>query len=464
MTTYNNSTIENKTELDRFKTDIDFIGYLVKNDGYQVDNSISSNSTTGLVNESSGSKIFIKTLNNGHQIFSDKKAPLDSGKTGGSIIDYLQSYKKLNLGEIRKELRPYLTSGIPSVSYSQITNRVKKELPVMSEEYFKFMPIRNTTYLNSRGISDETIKHPTFEGRIGEKQIKSATKDTFYNSTVFPMYENISNKITGLEVKNEFYSGSYAGSNKTTGFWKSNAPSGAEKPTAFIGEAPIDHLAHFQMHNKGNKQNLIYYATNGEIGGDSERLKVMKNYFEPRDNQFAGYKLGNDNDAAGVRFNINLIGNINLKDTDIRISIKAEADQNFAKITVVSDDLSKIEKFKQDANKENNKLKLTTDQNMQYRNFQITQTEDGKHKLTFLMNNRKDNLLPIEELSKKHRNSPFVIERSVEKDFTKDLEVKLGIVRTEVEYSKNDSGKSLTYSVWKKEPKTQDKNSPGMER
>lgn len=460
-----NNFIESQNELERFKTDIDLVGFLMNKEGYTVDQKSTSSKTTALVNDNTGSKIFVRTLENGQQVFADWKAPIEAKAKGGSIIDYVKNYKGIdNLGEVRKLLRPELNSGEFKVTYSQIQNRkINKDVPTISAEHFSFNPVRNSNYLNSRGITNETIHSPTFAGRVGEKTIKPETSDKTYNTTVFPMYERLTEKVVGLEVKNEFYTGSLVNSNKKEGFWKSNVPANEEKPTAFILEAPIDAMSHYELKNKGNKEGLIYYATNGEIGGDSDRIKILSEYFEKRDSKFAGFKLGNDNDAAGVRFNINLIGNINLKESDINVKISADADKHYARITVISDNPDKLKSFEKDANAINNKLDLTTDFNMQYRNFNTVKTDDGKHKLTFLMNNRYSNLLPIEGLAIKHRNSPFQIERAVEKDFSKDLEKMKGIERTEVSYE-NKGGKTQSYSVWKKADDKKDKGFEGLER
>jgi len=466
MAQFNNSSMEAQNELQRFKTDIDLVSFLTKKEGYKVDPKITSNATTGLVNEETGSKIFVKVLTNNEQIFSDKKAPLGTGTSqGGSIIDYVKNYKNIsNLGEVRKLLRQELNNGNLGVPYSQMENRPKrKEIPAFSQDYFSFTPILKSSYLNSRGISNETINSPAFSGRLGEKIIKSSNADKTYTSTVFPMYEKLTEKIVGLEVKNEFYSGSYNHSNKKESFWKSNPPTNADGVKVFIGESPIDALSHFQLKNKDNKLGLLYISTLGEVGGDSDRLKILTDYLEKRDNKISGYILGNDNDAAGVRYNINIIGNANVKESDISIKVVAEADQHYAKITVISDDPKKLNLFEKDANKENNQLSLTSDHNMQYRNFNTVQQPDGKYKLTFLMNNRYDNLVPIEKLANKHRNSPFVVERSIQKDFSKDLEVKMGIVRTEVQYVHQD-GKTKSYSVWKKNEIGKDKSNDGLER
>lgn len=470
MAKFNNSSSESQTELERFKTDIDLVGYLTRKEGYKVDPKITSNATTGLINEETGSKIFVKVLTNNQQIFSDKKAPLGTGTSqGGSIIDYVKNYKNItNLGEVRKILRQELNDGSLGVPYSQMENRPKrKEVPAYSQEYFNFTPILKSSYLNSRGISNETINSPAFAGRVGEKLIKSSNADKIYTSTVFPMYEKLSEKVVGLEVKNEFYSGSFNHSNKKESFWKSNPPINSEGVKVFIGESPIDALSHFQLKNKDNKLGLLYISTLGEVGGDSERLKILTDYLEKRDNKISGYILGNDNDSAGVRYNINIIGNANVKESDITIKVIAEADQHYARISVISDDPKKLSLFEKDANKANNQLPLTTDHNMQYRNFNTAKLEDGKFKLTFLMNNRYENLLPIEKLAIKHRNSPFVVERSIQKDFSKDLEDKLGIVRTEVSYVHTD-GKNKSYSVWKKGEKkddvSKDKTNEGFER
>lgn len=471
---FDNSSIESQNELEKFKTEIDLVSFIRK-DGYDVDHAVSSHSTIALRNDSTGSLIFIKTTTQGHQIYNDKKAPLETsfagGKNGGTIIDYVQKYHNKSLGQARVELRAALNNGIPTVSFDQTQNRIAKAKVPISEDHFKFTRINNTQYLNDRGISNDTIFSPTFSGRVGEKLILSANSASTYYSTVFPMYERLTEKVCGLEVKNHLFSGSYRSSNKEEGFWKSNVPPLAEgqKPKAHIGEAPIDSFSHYQLHNRDNKQGIIYYATNGEIGGDSARMKILNEYFTPRQEKFDGFILANDNDAAGVRFNINIIGNINLKEADSSITITAEADPNYARITFISQDKAKAVKFAEEIHIINNKLPVDSNANLQYKYpaklaDRIIEMPDGKHKFQFIMTNRKDNLMPIEELSLKAKNSPFEVQRAIGKDFSIDLEKKLGIERIKVEYGTHkDSGKPLTRNQWRKKTEPGNLESPGFD-
>lgn len=432
------SSPEAKHELEVFKTDIDLVAYLqVK--GYELDHSLTTSATTVLCQEK-GSKISISRNKNNHWIFQDWKPPVTVSKSGGSIVDFALHYQKLSFGQMRRELRSYLNRGDFQVSYNQVQQQPAVTREKVSDTHFSFYKPRVTKFLNERGIPNQTLFGPLFKGRIGQKDLIS-TKGRTYSTTVFPMYEKVCGAIVGLEIKNALFSGSYQGSNKKTGFWRSNPQS--DKPDLYLLEAPIDALAHYEL-KKNN--NAFYVATNGQLGED--RLEVLKEYIEKREHRFTSFNLAMDHDAAGLKFNINLIGQVNIAEANADIQIKVDSDRHHARTQITATTKKDIEAFVKEVKQLNNTLELTSGFEAQYREIKVFSDDTGHH-LHFKMNNKKSALKPIETLAIKVKNSPFRVERAQSKDFGQDLENKLGIIRSKEAIGVNDKGKTRFKSVWK---------------
>lgn len=445
--------LSQKDEFTKFKVDIDLAKF-VENKLPHMKYKAEFSSPKSSCYQDDYSKLLVYKKN-GEWKFKDYHPPVGV-KGQGSIIDLVQDYLKVgSLYDVRKELRSYMGNvPIPKTNYNTISNTVNNPLEnKVSENHFKTSKLNNTKYLNERGITNDTIFSPTFNNKVRRLDLKTEGGKSYF-TTVFPMFKNLTNEIVGLEQSNNLFNRSYAGSNKGEGFWKSNPIK--EKPSVFIGESPIDLMAHYQLKNPNNDDNLLYIASFGELS--ERRIQTINNYLEPREHKIKDFILGMDNDVAGMRFNINMIGNINLKDSnrDLNFYLTVNRDMdndkpiNVARMSVKSDNLDslKVVENKIDfiAKKE---LKFTSDHLPQYRNFNFSK-EDDKHVFTFLMNYDVDAIKPLENVVKDFKNSKFKIERAISKDFAQDLEIKLGIKKELKLYGKTDDGKDRFLKVFTK--------------
>ncbi|MGL6343253.1 MAG: hypothetical protein ACRC80_29455 [Waterburya sp.] len=92
-------------QLDRFKTEINLVEYAMSQ-GYEYLKQESS-PNSAVLHHKSGDKIVVVTDTKGCGIYFSLKDDLDKG----TIIDFVQHRLFLNLGEVRKELRPWLFKG-----------------------------------------------------------------------------------------------------------------------------------------------------------------------------------------------------------------------------------------------------------------------------------------------------------------------------------------------------------------
>lgn len=92
-------------QLDRFKTEINLVEYATSI-GYEYQPRESS-PNSALLRHHSGDKIVIVTNTQGHGIYFS----FHDDKDQGTIIDFVQQRNNFNLGEVRKELRPWLLKG-----------------------------------------------------------------------------------------------------------------------------------------------------------------------------------------------------------------------------------------------------------------------------------------------------------------------------------------------------------------
>lgn len=432
------SSITAKNELEGFKTEIDLVAYLQER-GYSIDHALTTSKTT-MLHDGRGSKISVSRSENHQWIFCDWKPPLAISKSAGTIIDFVLHYENLSFGQMRKALRSYLNRGDFQISYNQVQQQPLFPREKVSDTHFSFSKLRHTKYLNQRGLSNKTLLSPLFKNRIGQKTLISK-KGKCYSTTVFPMYDKVCGNIAGLEIKNQGFSGSYIESQKKTSFWKSTPQS--NRPDLYLMEAPIDCLAHYEL-KKNN--NAFYIATNGQLGGD--RLEILKEYIEQRAHRFTSFTLAMDNDAAGVKFNINLIGSITTDQCNSEIQIKVASDKNHARVQFTAKNKKDIDALVKAIQQLNNTLPLTSSFDAQYRDIKVL-SDDQEHHLQFYTNNRKETLIPLEALSLELKNSPFRIERAKSKDFAQDLENKLGIIRSKEAIGIDDKGKPRFKSVWK---------------
>ena len=265
-------------ELERFKQQIDLSKYAKQSFGYEVDKKSSANS---LCLKSDRDKILVKQdVGSGNWVY----ASITDSNDKGSIIDFLQQRRSLNLGQVRQELRGYL--GISKTTAVKAPPKPVKEKPPIShkELLVKLEGMsRDATkakFLNKRGIDAATLKSRRFA-----KTVLSDRK----GNAIFP-HRNFQG-YCGLERRNSDFKSFLKGGKK--GLWVSNTFKSDKY--LFVAESPLDCFAHAQMHPE--RTDIRYVATSGTLANETKKL-LLAAAKKIREN---GGKvvLGLDNDEAG---------------------------------------------------------------------------------------------------------------------------------------------------------------------
>ena len=282
-----NLEMKRNEELDQFKTKINLVDY-VQNNGYQLDKKKSSNNCI-VLKDNQGDKILVgldKTDN--HYFYYSLTNETDKG----SIIDFVQKRKNLNLGEVRKELRLWINNShltkykVNSKVNNKVTNKSEIKLTPIDRNKYQiiaqiesFQTINNHSYLNQRGINQNTLDNPRF-------------KETIYqdkrNNVIFPHSDR--EGICGYSIRNQNFKGFSTGGTK--GLWTSK--SGSKDNKLVICESPIDCLSYHQLFPDDHTR---YFSTSGTL---SEKQKdLLRTAFEKIDQKGGSIIIATDKDVGG---------------------------------------------------------------------------------------------------------------------------------------------------------------------
>jgi 5S rRNA maturation endonuclease (ribonuclease M5) len=273
--------MKRSVELDQFKSQINLVEY-AQNNGYQLERNKSSTNCIVLF-DNQGDKILVgldKTDN--HYFYYSLKNETDKG----SIIDFIQNRKNLNLGEVRKELRPWINNNYsptykPNNKLSiKLTPTSKNKYQILAQ-FESFQTINNHPYLNQRGINQDTINNPRF-------------KETIYldsrNNAIFPHRDQ--EGVCGYEIRNQNFKGFSNGGTK--GLWISKSRQNDNK--LVICESPIDCLSYHQLFPDAQTR---YFATSGTL---SEKQKdLLHNAFEKINQKGGEIIIAMDRDLGGEK-------------------------------------------------------------------------------------------------------------------------------------------------------------------
>ena len=247
--------------------------------GYTIDKKKSSVNCL-VLKDNQADKILVG-LNqaDGHYFYSSVKDDRDSG----SIIDFIHNRRNLNLGEVRKELRPWLNDIYPSTySSKQPTPKLTPTTPDRHNiltQFERFKPITNHPYLTQRGINPQTTNNPKFQDKIYTDS---------RNNVIFPHHDR--EGVCGYEIRNQQFKGFSKGGSK--GLWFSKPASTDTK--LVICESPLDCLSYHQLFPDENNR---YMAIGGTL---SEKQKtLLKTAFEKIHTQGGQIIIATDKDEAG---------------------------------------------------------------------------------------------------------------------------------------------------------------------
>lgn len=289
---------DRQTELERFKTEINLSEYAA-HVGFVIDKRQSSNNNI-VMTAANGQKINIKRKLGGTWVYIDPRNPTDAG----TIIDFIRTRDGINLGELRKQLRPWIgESSFPIAPRPAAGTFAADVAPVgRDREGVKTRllacEVVSFDYLAGRGINLALQTGPRFQGTI--------LRDPRRN-TIFPHRDT--EGVCGFEIKNAGFTGFAKGGEK--GLWCSRAAPGDQ--TAVFAETAIDALSYAMVH--GTEQTR-FFSTAGALNPsqpDLIRAAVL------RLPEGATVILAFDNDPGGDSLCESVAGSIGEKDGRVSV-------------------------------------------------------------------------------------------------------------------------------------------------
>lgn len=277
--------IKQSDELDRFKSEINLVEY-AGSMGYEIDKKESGRASV-VMRGPGDDKIIIATAQSGHGVYFSVRDDADHG----SIIDFVQRRQNVNMGEVRKELRPWLGSGIPTrsgrpVLRQPVEKRPSKPAPSSADRhqvlaaFSKMKPAGDHPYLvHERKISTKTLRDPRFAGSIRIDQRGNA---------VFPHFDE--QGLSGYEMKNSGFTGFSKHGKKSV--WISSNASSCNR--LVIVESAIDALSHAQLLGRAGDG---YFSVGGNPSPD--QLELLRRTLVKASERGAELVLATDNDADG---------------------------------------------------------------------------------------------------------------------------------------------------------------------
>ena len=267
-----------KTELEKFKTQINLAEY-AQSQGYQYISKTSSRNSAVLRHDN-GDKIIVATDTDRHGIYFSVRDDRDNG----TIIDFIQNRRNLNLGEIRKELRNWLKE--PSLQPSEFTP-INKPQPITKDRLkvikaaSSLKVVEEHPYLERRGIKRSVQNSDRFSGTVAIDGRGNA---------IFPHYDG--DGLTGYSAKNNNFTGFSSGGTKT--LWESNKSE--TDRSLVITESAIDAMSYHQLFGKENPYTR-YIATSGTMS--NYQLELIKTAMTEMTKLGGEIIIATDNDEMG---------------------------------------------------------------------------------------------------------------------------------------------------------------------
>jgi hypothetical protein len=212
-------------ELETFKN-IDLRAYAA-GQGYQLDAKESWRGSSVMRHPVTDDKVVIKRGGDGHYVYFSVRDDRDHG----TIIDFVQYRRRLSLGAVRKELRPWM--GVPPVAVPSFPSLPKTEKDRLKVEA-AYAQMRDATtghpYLESeRSLPGALLALSRFAGRVRVDDRGNA---------VFPHFDG--EGLSGYELKNVSFTGFAPGGSKA--LWLSHEL--PDDNRLVVCESAIDALSH----------------------------------------------------------------------------------------------------------------------------------------------------------------------------------------------------------------------------
>lgn len=292
------------TELENFKQQINLVEYAGAH-GYEIDRDESSRAS--VVMRRGIEKIIVATGLDGHGVFFSVR----DNTANGSIIDFVQYRQGFNLGQVRKELRPWIAPSPSSYRPCVVLERTRKpESSTLDRQQVlaAWMKMQSADghhpYLEHvRKLSRVTLSDPRFVGMVRIDQRCNA---------VFPHYDR--QGLAGFELKNRGFTGFSKHGIKAV--WHSANLSTA--PRVAIVEGAIDGMSHAQL---TGDLDTAYLSTGGSMS--DHQCDLVRSVLIKADKRGAEIVLATDSDEAGQK----LAGQVQALIPSLRMFIHSPEDE-----------------------------------------------------------------------------------------------------------------------------------------
>jgi len=249
--------LNDSQEIDRFKQQINLTEYAACQ-GYVLDRKESSRNSVTMRGPNNDKIILGKDGTSGDWIYFSIRDEADHG----TIIDFVQKRQRLNLGEMRKQLRTWIngaTQLAPRLSpecYVKDVEPITCDLAGIRAQFAAMQPVREThPYLEKeRRIPAKMLVHPRFAGKIYRDR---------YGNAVFPHYDR--QGLCGFELRNTHFKGFAKGGQK--GLWYSTST--PEDERLVITESAIEGLSYHALYGP---EKTRYFSIAGEMNAMQRQL------------------------------------------------------------------------------------------------------------------------------------------------------------------------------------------------
>ena len=269
---------DRQAELEHFKTAINLSAYAASL-GYQIDARESSRSSV-IMRCGQDKVIIAKDAATHHWVYFSVRDDNDHG----TIIDFVQKRRPLTMGELRKELRPWIGQGASPAPaperYAAHVEPSRSDQAQVQAAYGNTLPIDgHHAYLEqARAIPASVLRDPRFAGKI--------RRDARHNA-IFPHVN--ADGLCGFEKKNTGFTGFASGGEK--GLWASAANS--QDTTLIITEGAIDALSYHALFRPPHAR---YLSIGGAMNPNQPKLLTRAMQRLPEGGTLV---IATDNDAGG---------------------------------------------------------------------------------------------------------------------------------------------------------------------
>jgi hypothetical protein len=300
-------------DLSYYKTAINLAQFMIDFYGFK-EAARSSENYPRLKNPETGELYIIKKNSKGHYTYFN---PYDYSDRGKTIIDFLQDKHSTDkftftIGHVRKKLDYFLKNGYLEKQVKSKYNNIKlKSSNDFNLDDFNIKPLFDTSYLNDRGISNETIKHPIFKGCIFNNTHIDEKTGIKHINTVYLMVNADKERIPAIIQKNKNFSGAFG--EKGQALVASKLLNKNPIDNLIVMESFDDCLSHFELNkSKLENKNIRYVATGGSI--TDKQIDLISEIITKQ--QVKNLSLSFDNDNAGYFFRCQTLARLTFEDAN----------------------------------------------------------------------------------------------------------------------------------------------------